>query len=252
MKTFFKLSQDDIKQLTYCVNSSPKMKNKESNNPTVVSVSYVNDFEYKINSDKTLTITKYIGHDSVLTIPNMIDGRRVSSVGDGAFEKNEFITKIIISEGIESIDCFCFSQCERLNEVVFPASIYKIGMCAFMKCGKIEKITLPNNMDIVSKFCFLGCKGLTEINISEKIRIIYPGAFQNCLFLGLRGLNLPDNITLIDEKAFYNCWIHKIEVGDIAERSTLTFTPNSRLEFIGKGAFSGGFEDIEGIFFLKV
>ena len=228
------------------------MKNKESNNPTVVSVSYVNDFEYKINSDKTLTITKYIGHDSVLTIPNMIDGRRVSSVGDGAFEKNEFITKIIISEGIESIDCFCFSQCERLNEVVFPASIYKIGMCAFMKCGKIEKITLPNNMDIVSKFCFLGCKGLTEINISEKIRIIYPGAFQNCLFLGLRGLNLPDNITLIDEKAFYNCWIHKIEVGDIAERSTLTFTPNSRLEFIGKGAFSGGFEDIEGIFFLKV
>ena len=41
---------------------------------TVSAVETYGDFEYEVNEDDTVTITKYIGHSEDVTIPNTIDG----------------------------------------------------------------------------------------------------------------------------------------------------------------------------------
>lgn len=52
------------------------------------------DFEYKINGSE-VAITKYVGDDSSVYIPDYIDGRKVTEIGEGAFalldEHNEAI-----------------------------------------------------------------------------------------------------------------------------------------------------------------
>lgn len=42
------------------------------------------DFEYQINGSE-VTITKYVGDDSSVYIPDYIDGRKVTEIGEGAF-----------------------------------------------------------------------------------------------------------------------------------------------------------------------
>lgn len=43
------------------------------------------DYEYEVKDDNTVTITKYEGSDINVIIPNTIDGKSVTSIGDWAF-----------------------------------------------------------------------------------------------------------------------------------------------------------------------
>ena len=44
------------------------------------------DFEYNVNNDNTVTITKYTGNGGDVVIPNTIDGKSVTSIGRWAFD----------------------------------------------------------------------------------------------------------------------------------------------------------------------
>jgi hypothetical protein len=43
------------------------------------------DFEYSVNRDGTLTITKYIGTEKNVVVPSGIDGKAVTKIGEYAF-----------------------------------------------------------------------------------------------------------------------------------------------------------------------
>ena len=42
-------------------------------------------FEYEVNEDGGVTITKYTGNDTEVVIPSKIGGKKVTSIGDKAF-----------------------------------------------------------------------------------------------------------------------------------------------------------------------
>lgn len=44
-------------------------------------------FNYSINDDNTITITGYTGNDSAIIIPSEIDNKKVTVIGDRAFER---------------------------------------------------------------------------------------------------------------------------------------------------------------------
>jgi hypothetical protein len=45
------------------------------------------DFETRTNEDGSVTITKYVGWDSVVKIPAVIGGKPVTAIGEEAFAK---------------------------------------------------------------------------------------------------------------------------------------------------------------------
>ena len=51
------------------------------------------DYEYTINSDDTIKITKYTGHTSDLVIPQTIGGRKVMEIDKFVFNGNTTIKK---------------------------------------------------------------------------------------------------------------------------------------------------------------
>jgi hypothetical protein len=66
------------------------------------AVSASDTFEYDIRNDG-VTITKYIGSDTEIEIPAMIEGKAVVSIGDFAFDRCSSITKIIIPDSVISM-----------------------------------------------------------------------------------------------------------------------------------------------------
>ena len=185
----------------------------------------IEDWEYTENEDGTLTITKYKGNDTVVVIPNSIDGKRViatqgsnwgslwddsictgSSHNDPTFwytTDQTTIEKVIISEGIEKIGGFSFTASIAMREVVFPTTIKAIEYHAFTGCSSLSSISIPNSITEIAYYAFGSCTSLTEINIPNSITSIGSNAFSGCS--NLKKVTIPDSVTSIGRYAFSWC-----------------------------------------------
>ena len=90
-------------------------------------------FTYTV-TDGYATITGYVGDETALVIPATIDGYRVISIGDNAFE-DRALKSVIISNGVQSIGWFAFNGCVKLTSVTVPSSVESIGYSAFGNAG---------------------------------------------------------------------------------------------------------------------
>ena len=149
------------------------------------------NFEYSIDKNtegtKGIFITKYIGSDKKVTIPDAIDGKKVIEIGERAFSNNKNIEEISMPNGVVRICEMAFSDCTNLKSVnlskslkyiddsafadtamkkiKFPKKLITIGVGAFQNT-KLETIKLPENLrkqcyrkDKGSRFCFESGKG---------------------------------------------------------------------------------------------
>lgn len=145
------------------------------------------------SKDGTTLIAYPLGKtDTTYTVPST-----VKTVGTSAFNSNEIIEHIVVSEGVEKLDSLCFagmtnlktislpntlketgSSCLTYNplleEVIFPASVTKCGYTTFnTSCNSLKRVTAP------------ACMRLSNLPNLEYIKInsgtdIPAGAYSNC------------------------------------------------------------------------
>ena len=110
---------------------------------TTVNAASTSDgrYEYEVNDNGSITITKYNGNDTKLTIPSKIDRKKVTSIGMGAFE-----------------------FCDSLNSVTVPSSVTNIESWAFALCSELTSVTIPDSVKTIGNNAFWGCKGLADKN----------------------------------------------------------------------------------------
>lgn len=65
------------------------------------------EWSYEIKNG-SVTIYKYLGSGSEVTIPDQIDGYPVTQLVDSAFDSNNNITKVIFPDTITKIGKYCF------------------------------------------------------------------------------------------------------------------------------------------------
>ncbi len=159
-------------------------------------------FEYRALDDGTLEITKYLGTDTAVTIPDTIGSKKVSSL-NGAFQNCGAITEITISEGITSIQDHTFEGCSGLTALRIPSSVNHIGVMAFADCTSLAEITLPESLNGVGSQMFYNCTVLKEITIPKIVRTIQREMFYNCT--NLKKATFSTDLNKIDENAFFGC-----------------------------------------------
>ena len=197
-------------------------------------------FEYEINRDgETVTISKYTGTETKVTIPQKIGKYTVITIETYAFSGCNSIENIIISEGVLDIKYGAFTSCKNLKSVHLPNSLITIGQNLFTGCSNMTSIVIPKNLKSLDASIFKGCTSLKDIYISEdsqymtnidgviysknKTKLyLYPAGKQGTTYRILEGVKeicnnafygskyltnvvIPNSVTHIDNSAFTNC-----------------------------------------------
>ena len=164
------------------------------------------NFRYRDNGDGTCTITGYKWEAGSINIPEMIDGLKVTAIGDKVFYKAwGFKGPLTIPDSVTSIGKSAFEECFGLSgSLIIPDSVTFIDDRAFMYCYGFTDLTLSKNLkEIGGSFSY--CTGFSgKLTIPEGVEKIGSGAFYWCEnFSG--ELILPQSLKEVGQSAFGGC-----------------------------------------------
>ena len=161
------------------------------------------DFEYGVLDDGTVQITDCETGAEKVVIPDTIDGKSVTSIGEFAFFDCTSLTSITIPSSVTSIAARLFEDCTSLTSITIPNSVTSIGDDAFRGCTSFTSITIPNSVTSIDDWAFSGCTSLTSITIPDSVTEIGYSAFEGCT--SLTSITIPNSLTSIGYGAFEGC-----------------------------------------------
>ena len=135
------------------------------------------DFEYSVLDDGTVEITDYNGWKAEkVDIPEKIDGKSVTSIGNEAFCDSGRLTSITIPNSVTSIGSEAFAY-SSLASITIPDSVTSIGSYAFYFCTNLRSVTIPDNATEIYEGAFYHCTSLKSVTIPASVKYIGPEAF---------------------------------------------------------------------------
>lgn len=208
------------------------------------------DYSYEILNDGTLRLYQYEGTDTNIVVPDTIDRRKVTVLGNSTFQ-------------------YC-TQASDIESVTLPDSLTTIEKNAFYNCEKLKSVTIPPNVSFIGLAAFvegLSESSLTEIKVdpenpyfSEKDGVVFSKDGTKLIVFpsGRSGdYQIPDGTVSVGDYAFYYCVnvssitvpgsVRSLGEGAFGNCSSLTKAVlNEGLEEIGEYAFqsSSGIRDI--------
>ncbi|MBO4534563.1 MAG: leucine-rich repeat domain-containing protein, partial [Clostridia bacterium] len=115
------------------------------------TMSSVFDYEYV---DDTVKIVSYTGTGDVIIVPQYINERLVTVIGAEAFRNVTDATKVILPDGLVTIEAMAFAGCTSLERVVFPSTVRTIGNNAFTGCTKLYEAYFVDDIDLLGTNVF--------------------------------------------------------------------------------------------------
>lgn len=199
-------------------------------------------YEYE-ETPRGIKILRFDDFDeSVVVIPNVIEGKKVIAVGNHAFKGCVGIEKVIVSSGIEILGNGVFLNCKGLKEVVLPKTLKRIGTTdptgcpkilgsltkfdgafeytalesidipdsvkyigehTFSSCARLKKVKLPYKLNEIHENTFHWCRSLEEVVFPRELEIIRMSAFEGCD--SIKTIDLPKGVKSIEQGAFAGC-----------------------------------------------
>ena len=85
---------------------------------------------YCIRNDNTVVVTKYLGSETQVTIPDTIENYPVKEIGYAAYYRTD-LTDVVIPSSVEKIGYWAFVGCQNIKGIYIPKSVQFIGNYAF-------------------------------------------------------------------------------------------------------------------------
>ena len=80
------------------------------------------------------------------------------------FPESEEEHKIVIPEGVISIEEKAFESAKNLKEVFLPDSLVCIHKKAFIDCENLKELYLPDKLERIGEYAFMSCDSLELIS----------------------------------------------------------------------------------------
>ena len=203
-----------------------------------------------IRFPQTMTKLGNVFSQSTLTEIDLSNCTNLKTL-DGTFYECKSLVKVILPEGLTSINGNAFSNCETLTTVNFPKSLQSIsgwsfnntklekvdlseltelqsiGSYAFYDNKELTEVLFPSSLEKLENNAFYNCPKLTSVDLSKtQLKIIPNEAFSNCG--SLESVKMPKTLETIGRYAF--AWNNKL--GGVLELA-------STVTGIGESAFAG-------------
>ena len=175
----------------------------------------------------------------------------MAPIGSKAFNDADWITKLIIDDGVTSIAGGAMRNMTGLEYIKLPTTLTEIPDSLFEGCDMLSSVAGMENIKIIGNEAFRKCYALEYIDL-ENIEQIGDGCFEECTFL--TSVGMLTKLQTIGEKAFYNCYGLNISgglgnvksVGESAFQNCDSIKElgfSSKMQYIGDKAF----HDCDGI-----
>ena len=108
--------------------------------PSGLEETPASDFKYEYNASiNGIAITKYTGSSIKVRIPEKIEDKPVTGIGERAFAQSGII-EIYIPDKVVRIAEYAFSECSGLTSIMIPDSVTQIGNWAFSRCSGLAYV----------------------------------------------------------------------------------------------------------------
>ena len=116
---------------------------------------------------------------SVLTIPFVINGNRITEVGDSAFYACNNLEQIIVEEGVLRLGKSSFRALRFLKYAFLPSTLKILDQNAFDDCYSLETVHInqPSNLNYIGLAAFSTCKALKQLIIPDTTKTVGHAAF---------------------------------------------------------------------------
>ena len=198
-------------------------------NMTVRAAETYGDFSYGGLSDGTVEITGYTGKAGYVRIPDKINGKSVTRIGNRAFYKSKVLTDIYIPQTVTSIGANAFTFCDKFTSVVDGTKIRRIERSAFLSCRNLRNFFIDFEKVELGEYAFTGCTGLADENgftiightlaqysgdaaavtVPSGITKIGESAFSDT---GITSVTMPYGVKIIGECAFESCPLKSVRI----------------------------------------
>lgn len=121
-----------------------------------------------------VVLTKYVGKDSTVVIP---DGIQV--IATDAFKDNVYVKSVVIPKSVKEIQSYAFWG-SGITNVTIGAGLEEIGDYAFANCKSLATVDIPENVKRIGLYAFEDNISLTDANITYKTMDIHDTAFDGC------------------------------------------------------------------------
>ena len=176
------------------------------------------NYSYDILEDGTARITKYNGSEENLTLPATLGGKKVTTVGENAFQFNRSIITLTVPDGYTTLESHAFFCCRSLDNVTLPNSLTYVGNSCFWGCESLRKCHIPDSVTHFDALVFSKCNNLTDVTLPSGLTVLPGYTFHQCT--SLTKLEIPEGVTVIEPMALVDC----------DKLKNLTIPANAKLE----------------------
>lgn len=139
VKTYLRTRSGDVQRICFI-----------STTDSQETIAIKKKFNYIINDDK-VCITKIIQNEEIIEVPNMIEGKLVTCIGESACFNKFNLKEVILPDNIAEIGEYAFACCENMQIVNIPSNIKRICKNAFSCSGAMGNYKIPKEIKVSSK-----------------------------------------------------------------------------------------------------
>lgn len=202
----------------------------ENEDGVTIYYNYINDYK---ELEVTYGDNKYRNCHEV-KIPDVVTfmnrTRKVTSIGDKAFQDCRGLNSITIGSNIKSIGRRAFYDCSNMKKVIVKdiaawcdIDVYSyedtpIKYAHHLYCDENTEITdliIPDGVSVIKRHAFTECYGLKSVTFGNNVTLIETNAFWSCD--NLESLTFPESVINISDAAFGMCFgLKKVIVKNLA------------------------------------
>lgn len=127
------------------------------------------DFAYEVDGEG-IKITEYKGSDTIVVIPDKIDGKPVTELKSYLFANESAVKGVLVPETVLSLK-YTFTNNDDI-QVVICEGVEALKKAVFLNCASLHTIVLGENLSEMGEFCIATCPNLLEVYICPKVTSI--------------------------------------------------------------------------------